>query len=545
MTQPIRVLIVDDTPDIRFLLTSALGALGGFDIVGEAENGEEAVRLANELRPDAVLLDLAMPVMDGLQATPEILKCAPDTRIVILSGFSKDGMEREALGLGACAYLEKGTKPKDIAETLRTVCNRLDEVLSDRPNDDGTPPQTMSIDEWRERIANAVEEFVDLAGAFAAFSDIVKEHISYDRTSFSLADQGGFRVTATHGPEDGRLPIGTLVPATGKLTETINSGRTYVRHDAHRHADEMDAYFESRGLRSYAAVPMRAAGCAKAVIGFSAMDADAFADVDFSYVESAVKEASTALYMLYEMGRRQNAQNPTSDAERVRLEWNKIIRHDLRSPLTVINGFASTMQSAWDDLPDTKKLEFVDAIARGATAMSKLLSDMECVDGIEAGIKTAPAQTMELGPFVMQVVSDVVGHGNRFVLTHIADDLPLALADETSQRRVLSNLLENAFKFSPDDAPIEVSVEQVDGNLRVTVRDYGPGISEEQKAKLFQRFSRLEQPDGAKVAGSGLGLYICRALIEAQGGSIWVESEPGKGAAFIYTVPLSAAENAA
>jgi signal transduction histidine kinase len=249
--------------------------------------------------------------------------------------------------------------------------------------------------------------------------------------------------------------------------------------------------------------------------------------------------------MLYEMGRKQQSPSAADDSERVRLEWNKIIRHDLRSPLTVINGFATTMQTAWDDLPDAKKLEMVDAIARGANAMSKLLKDMETVDTVEAGIKTDTAHPMEFGSFVEQVVSDVVGHGRRLVVTQIDEDLPSALADESSQRRVLSNLLENAFKFSPEDEAVEVSVEFVDGSLCVTVRDQGPGISECDKAKLFQRFSRLQSPDGRKIAGSGLGLYICKSLVEADGGRIWVESTLGQGAAFRYTVPISAKTAAA
>ena len=549
MNRALRVLIVDDTPDIRFLLTTALGALGGFDVVGEAENGQEAVRLAGTLHPDAVLLDLAMPVMDGLQATPLIHECSPDTRIVILSGFSKEGMEKEALQLGAHAFLEKGTRPKEIAETLRAVCDHLDEVLAPRDDDDsggGSGMRTaMSLAEWRAKIANAVEQFVELAGAFASFGDVVREQIAFDRASYGLVEKGGFRLAAVCGLADERVPVGTLVPS-GAAIEKLDAGRTVVQHDASRSDAELDRYFDARGLRSYAAVPIRAAGRAQALVGFSAVDAGAFADVDFEYVDAAVQQAATALYVLYAMGREQQFQGSLRDSDHVRLEWNKIIRHDLRSPLTVINGFASTMQTAWDDLPDEKKLEFVDAIARGASAMSKLLSDMECVDVIDAGIKTETAGPMNLGSFVEQVVSDVVGHGRRLVVTHVAEDLPPALADEASQRRVLSNLLENAFKFSPEDTAVEVSVEVVEeGVLRVTVRDFGPGIPEEDKAKLFQKFSRLGCPDGRKVVGSGLGLYICKSLIEAQGGQIWVESTLGQGSAFRYTLPVSARHAAA
>ncbi len=161
MGNPLRVLIVDDTPDIRMLLTLALGALDGFEPIGEAEDGEEAVRMAAELKPDAVLLDLAMPVMDGLQAAPEIRKCSPDTRIIILSGFSKDRLGSEALAAGADAYIEKGTSPKVIGEKLREVCSAPRPGPGDGPGGGGDalrepdngPAHASGAQLWKRRIA--------------------------------------------------------------------------------------------------------------------------------------------------------------------------------------------------------------------------------------------------------------------------------------------------------------------------------------------------------------------------------------------------------
>ncbi len=122
----IRVVLADDTRDIRVLLRLALTTMGGFEIVGEADNGAQAVALTDHVRPDATLLDLSMPVMDGLQAVPEIRLRCPATKIVILSGFSRDNMEAEALEVGADAYLEKGAKPQQIAATLLDICRAED-----------------------------------------------------------------------------------------------------------------------------------------------------------------------------------------------------------------------------------------------------------------------------------------------------------------------------------------------------------------------------------------------------------------------------------
>ncbi len=118
----IRVLIADDTDDIRDLLRLVLTLDGRFEVVGEASDGFEAIRAATALQPDAVLLDLAMPVMDGLQAIPGIRREAPDAKIVVLSGFAASRMAAETRALGAHAYLEKGGAFKELPPLLSQLC---------------------------------------------------------------------------------------------------------------------------------------------------------------------------------------------------------------------------------------------------------------------------------------------------------------------------------------------------------------------------------------------------------------------------------------
>ena len=118
---PIRVVLADDTRDIRLLLSLALELAGGFEVVGEAGDGREAIAQATLHRPDVVLLDLAMPVLDGLQAIPQIREQAPESVIVILSGFGADAMGEEAVRLGATTYVQKGVNPTELAEQLRAL----------------------------------------------------------------------------------------------------------------------------------------------------------------------------------------------------------------------------------------------------------------------------------------------------------------------------------------------------------------------------------------------------------------------------------------
>lgn len=117
----ISVLICDDVPALRELLGTALALSPEIEVVGEAENGEAAIVEAERLRPDVMLLDLAMPVMDGLEALPKIRTISPNTRVVVLSAFESRSMAPQALRLGAAAYVEKGADPAELAQLIEEV----------------------------------------------------------------------------------------------------------------------------------------------------------------------------------------------------------------------------------------------------------------------------------------------------------------------------------------------------------------------------------------------------------------------------------------
>ncbi|MDQ3957284.1 MAG: response regulator transcription factor [Actinomycetota bacterium] len=116
------VVLADDTPEIRTLLRLTLEDQGEIEVVGEAANGAEAVKIVSELRPDALVLDLAMPVMDGFQAIQEVRRKSPETKIIVLSGFEAERMSERALSLGADMYFEKGISFYDLAAKLVDTC---------------------------------------------------------------------------------------------------------------------------------------------------------------------------------------------------------------------------------------------------------------------------------------------------------------------------------------------------------------------------------------------------------------------------------------
>ena len=132
---------------------------------------------------------------------------------------------------------------------------------------------------------------------------------------------------------------------------------------------------------------------------------------------------------------------------------------------------------------------------------------------------------------------------HRFV-TSLPRELPPVRADVMRLERILHNLLENAVKYSPDGGYIRVTAKMDSDHLVIGVSDQGVGISQQDQARLFAPFERLENSRIERVKGVGLGLLVCRRLVEAHGGRIWVESELGKGSTFFFTLPLKGKEEA-
>jgi PAS domain S-box-containing protein len=216
-----------------------------------------------------------------------------------------------------------------------------------------------------------------------------------------------------------------------------------------------------------------------------------------------------------------------------------IVAHDMRSPMSVLSGYAQLLLERWDRLDDGTKQDYVAAIQRNSRSAADLVDDVLEVARIEAGELQYVPEAYDLEELVRDTIREVVGPelGQRIAVRR-PPSLPLARGDRRRHWQALSNLLANAARYSPVDAPPELELALDGGMLRVSVRDHGPGIAPEDHDALFRKFSRLSGGGGAaRSRGTGLGLYIARSVVEAQGGRIWVETAPGAGATFSFTVP--------
>jgi signal transduction histidine kinase len=210
------------------------------------------------------------------------------------------------------------------------------------------------------------------------------------------------------------------------------------------------------------------------------------------------------------------------------------IAHELRSPLTSVKGFSATLVKRWDRFTDEQRLQFIETIHHDAERMGRIVSEVLDLARLEAGRLELQVQPTSLRDVAAKAVANHsdLGGADR-VRVDIADDV-IVHADPERLGHALSNLVENAIKFS-DEGPIVVAGS--DGEI--TVSDEGVGIPSGQVGGVFDGPAPHAQKSGP--SGTGLGLYLTRRLVEAHGGSISVESEPGKGSKFTITLPSNAA----
>jgi PAS domain S-box-containing protein len=223
-------------------------------------------------------------------------------------------------------------------------------------------------------------------------------------------------------------------------------------------------------------------------------------------------------------------------AERIKDEFIGMVSHELKTPITVIMGSIYTALSK--GITADEKQQLLQDAAAMTDSLAAMVENLLELSRAHANRLTIRQEPLAIAEIVGNMMSRLTGQStdHRLVI-EIPPGLPAVDADRIRVERVLQNLVSNAVKYSPAGGDVVISARREDASLVIGVKDHGMGISAEDQARLFKPFERLENTEG--IGGVGLGLNVCRRLVEAHGGRIWVESKVGSGATFFFTLPLA------
>ncbi len=233
---------------------------------------------------------------------------------------------------------------------------------------------------------------------------------------------------------------------------------------------------------------------------------------------------------------------PLEELERLRAEFLGLVSHELRAPLTSIKGSAATLLDDSANLNASEMRQFHRIIDDQADRMRRMISDLLDVTHIETGLLSVDPEPCSAAVLMDQAkTSFVSGGGGNELQIDLPPDLPTVMADRQRIAQVLSNLLSNAAKYSREFSTIQLRAEREDLYVRFSVSDEGRGVAAKRLPYLFRKYVRIEGDSlGRQIEASGLGLAICKGIVEAHGGHIWAESEgQGLGARFAFTLPVA------
>jgi two-component system, OmpR family, phosphate regulon sensor histidine kinase PhoR len=501
----ISVLIIEDSEQDAALLLRELQKAGYSPL-------HRVVETANDLRValesahwDIVLSDYIMPTFSGLDAVKIVREIVPETPVIVVSGQIGEDTAVGAMKAGAQDYIIKGS--------LRRLGPAVDRELAEAEN----RRLRIVAEEELEKYHAGLEEIVkqrtaELAASEARFRELVRfapsaiYEIDFRSRRFLSVNEAMCEITGYSRQELLEMDPASLLDGEGRdrfqnrIAETV-AGKTP--------GGDVEYTIKAKDGRTIDAV------------------------LNVSFVLDEQGAPSKATVVAHDITERKRA-------EQIKDEFIGMVSHELKTPLTVVTG-ALNVAMTKGLAPEERESLLQDAVW-GTEAMADIVDNLLELSRWQSNRLRLQPALLDIGRTTNTLVTYAASRSPRHVIVcDIPPGLPLVHADRTRIERVLDNLIDNAIKYSPNGGQVTVAATREGEFLMVSVTDQGIGISHGDVAKLFQPFARLEtNVPGSAIQGIGLGLVVCRRLIEAHGGRIWVESEPGKGSTFYFTLPIPA-----
>ncbi len=327
-----------------------------------------------------------------------------------------------------------------------------------------------------------------------------------------------------------RLPLSNH----GKAVAVFQTGQPYLTGHLDQEPDELPGVKEGLGVRSVLKVPLDVEGTRRGVVEVDTTEPDRFTEEDLAFLQAVAHWVGLILHRA-ELVERVANEAAEQARQSTAAELITMLAHDLRAPLVPLQGYLGMLQQTAERAGQDQYLQYATRAQRSVTRLERMLSDLLDTTRLEQGIFALTLEPVNLAALVAET-ADLLRSPTATIKVRTPGVLT-AMADAPRLRQVLANLLSNALRFSPEGMPVMVEVSserREDATWAViTVQDAGPGIAPDLLPRLFTRFASA---GGNK--GLGLGLYLARGIAVAHGGTLTVDSTPGKGARFRLALPL-------
>jgi signal transduction histidine kinase len=392
--------------------------------------------------------------------------------------------------------------------------------------------------EAANRCARALNSSLELEQAFDAFIREVRGLIPFDRMAIVLSENESAQVMAVAGAgADEVLPPGSARPIKGSLLEEVlRTNQAAYRRDMGGAGYPEEEEFLELGLRCRLGTPLLLGTRALGMLSLVRREPDAFSSEEIELAALLGRLVASAVQNI----RAYEAERKTVEELRrlsaLRADFVSLVSHELRTPMAAVIGAARTLQQRWRELMPDQRESFLELIAAETGRLATLIADVLDTSRIEAGTFSFRFGDVDLGALVRDSVATAeLGTDEVTVRAEVREPLPSVRGDAERLRQVLTNLIDNAIKYSPAGDEVEVRAYADNGHVRIDVRDRGPGIAREDQRLIFEKFGRVTT--GNARPGTGLGLFIARSIAEAHGGTLDVMSVPRQGATFTLDLP--------
>ena len=535
-----RVLLVEDNDDDALLIRESLS--------GTALEIDRVERLSTALAQltlgkfDAVLLDLSLPDAWGLDTIRRLRREAAAVPIVVLTGLNDEEIAMRAVEEGAQDYLFKGQADGHLlARSLRYAIqrHRAEETLKERNR------ELLIL----QKISETILGSLDLK---AVLEKILAETMvtdSFDLGNIRLLDRSGemLEVVAGRGYRHSENVLGHR--ALARTTESGQSkfGDRLFREPCVEEAlQQCGGYrtLKKEGVESFIMVPVRANGEVVGTLQLASRTPRKFKAEEVNLLQTIGNQLGVAVQkaQLYEETSRQALE--LEKANKMQADFTAMIAHDLRSPLMNIMGVAEVMVTGMFGNVTKEQTKWLRRIQSNSQTLVDLVSDFLDVSKLESGFIDLSKETFNLSGLIQKNLDSyrVLALDKKISIQGTVDpSLPAIHADPRRLDQVLSNLISNAIKFTEKGGAVEVGAALADPTLiQVWVRDNGVGIAANEMGQLFEKYRQGGNVKHSSHKGTGLGLVICKMIVEAHGGRIWSESTEGSGATFFFSLPANA-----